>query len=785
MKLKTPPPKTPALSAPTGESVGSSPARVDAVEKVCGKAQYADDLALPGMLHAAIRTSDHPHAEILRIHTEEARGVAGVEAVVTAVDIPGTNQVGIIFQDQPLLVESHARWRGDRIALVAARTHRIARQAAALIRADSHPLPGVFSPGEALSADAPCLHESGNVLDRMFVKQGDTDIGFAEADAVVEATYHVNYQEHAYLEPQGCVAVPGPGGTLTIYSSCQCPFYIQKAVRTVLGIDANKVRVIQTATGGAFGGKEDYPSEPAACAALLAWKTARPVKLVYEREEDIEWSSKRHRMTMHYRLGARRDGRLTAAALRIFVDVGAYAGLSTVVAERANISSIGPYRLNNIDVETISTYTNNLFGGAFRGFGAPQVSFAHESAMDGLAERLGIDPLELRRINAYRPGDRMASGQVLEGVVPCLETIDGAARLADWPRRRAEYTAHNATNPRRRKGLGVASIIYGVNLHAGGQRLNRSGAHIQVHADGSVSISIGLTEMGQGLVTAACQMAADALGVPLDRIHCNPIDTALVPDSGPTVASRATVMSGFPLINAAEKIRKTLFSRAAQLLECDPALLDLRDGVISHTASPALRIPYEEAVAACVVARDNLTEVGWYRAPDQPWDKATGHGVAYNSFAYATQIADLEVDVRTGEIAVRDVYCAHDVGRAINPNMVEGQVEGGVVQGLGWAIMENLQMDKGNALNPDFTDYLIPGAVDVPRVHTLLIESDPTDHGPFGIKGIGEPSLIPVAGAIANAIAHATGIRFLELPITPERVLLALESDRTVTRPPQ
>jgi CO/xanthine dehydrogenase Mo-binding subunit len=394
--------------------------------------------------------------------------------------------------------------------------------------------------------------------------------------------------------------------------------------------------------------------------------------------------------------------------------------------------------------------------------------------MDELAMRLRIDPLEFRRINAYRKGDCMASGQPLEGRVPCIETIDGAARLADWPRRRVDYDRHNVSRPRIRKGLGIAAVIYGVNLHAGGQRLNRAGAHIQILADGSASISIGLTEMGQGLITAACQMAADALGISLDRVSCNPIDTALVPDSGPTVASRATVMSGFPLIDAANKIRSTLFQRAALILEVDPGNLDLKDGRVFVLSNPGRAVAYEEVVAACTVARDNLTEVGWYRAPDQPWDKATGQGIAYNSFAYAAQIADVEVDTRTGRIAVRDFYCAHDVGHAINPNMVHGQIEGGVVQGMGWAIMENLQLRDGRALNPDFTDYLIPGSADVPRVHSILIEDDPTEHGPFGIKGIGEPSLIPAAAAIANAIAHATGVRFTQLPITPEQVLLRL-----------
>jgi CO/xanthine dehydrogenase Mo-binding subunit len=770
-----PPSSMPPELVLPGSGVGATPPRVDARDKVTGRALYADDLAFPGMLHAAACVSEHPHAELLAIDVEEARAIEGVEAIVTAADIPGVNAVGIIFPDQPLLVEHRARWRGDRIALVAAQTPALARHAAKAIRVEARPLPGVFSPEEALAKGAPLLHDKGNILDTMHVRYGNVAEGFAQAEVTLERVYSVNYQEHAYLEPQGCVAVPGAGGAMTIYSSCQCPFYIQKAVKAVLGVDANKIRVIQTATGGAFGGKEDYPSEPAACAALLAWATGRPVKFVYSREEDIAWSSKRHRMTMRFRLGARRDGRLTAAAVRILVDVGAYAGLTTVVAERSNISTIGPYRIDNVEVDTLCVYTNNLFGGAFRGFGAPQVTFAHESILDEMAEQLGMDPLELRRRNAYRPGDRMISGQKLEGSVPCIETLEQAASLCEWPRRRADYDRHNALDPPRRKGLGAATILYGVNLHAGGLRLNRGGAHINIHADASVSISIGLTEMGQGLFTAACQMAAEALGVPFRRVYCNPVDTALVPDSGPTVASRGTVMSGFPLMDAARRLRHTLLHRAAAMLNTSADDLELREGIVFSRTRPDTRIPYEDVVTACILARENLTEVGWYRVPEQPWDKPTGQGIAYHAFAYATQIADVELDVRTGEIAVRGFFCAHDVGRAIHPDMVKAQIEGGVVQGMGWAIMENLQLRAGKCLNPDFTDYLIPTSIDIPEIRIALLEDDPTEHGPFGIKGIGEPSLIPAAAALANAIAHAAGIRFMELPITPEKVLLALE----------
>ncbi|MCB2155781.1 xanthine dehydrogenase family protein molybdopterin-binding subunit [bacterium] len=771
-KTVTPPPV--AMDDKTDFNVvGTSPRRIDANDKVSGQAQYADDLKFSGMLHAAIRTSDIAHGVIKSVDISAAEALPGVEAVMLGKDIPGENQIGIIFQDQPLLAENKVRWYGDWIAIVAARSLAIAREAVKLIKVEYEELEGVFSPEEGLVEGAPKIHEKGNILETMHVRTGEVEKGFADSDVVLERVYRVNYQEHAYLETNGCVAVPALSDSITIHVSCQCPFYVQNAVRKIIGVPAHKIRVLQSVTGGAFGGKEDYPSEPAAVAAALAWKTGKPVKLIYQREEDVAWSSKRHRYTIYHKMGATKDGKLTTVHLKVLCDVGAYAGLSTIVSDRANISSIGPYNVPNIHVDTYCVYTNNLFGGAFRGFGAPQVAFAHETAMDDLAEKLGMDPAELRRINAFQKGDNMASGQPIPGRVPCLETIDKATDACDWKNRRAAYDKHNAGKPLVRKGLGMSTIIYGVNLHARGEYINRSGAHMRIFEDGSVAIAIGLTEMGQGLLTAAVQMAAEALGVTVDRVNCNQIDTALVPDSGPTVASRSTVMSGFPLIQAAGKLRDTLLNRAGEVLGRDASELDMRKNQIVDAKTGEELMTYDQAVGACFKARENLTEVGWYAVPHQEWDLPTGQGVAYHSFAFATQIADVEVNSATGQIDVKNVWAAHDVGRAINPNMLTGQIEGGVVQGMGWALMENLILRKGKCINPGFTDYLIPTSLDAPKIHSILIE-DPTPAGPFGIKGIGEPSLIPMAGAIGNAISHAVGYRFEEVPVTPEVVLMAL-----------
>jgi CO/xanthine dehydrogenase Mo-binding subunit len=770
-----------------GRVVGNTVERKDGLAKVDGEARYVDDLEFPGMLYAAVATSEHPHANLLWVDTEEAEEAPGVVCVVTSDEVPGVNSIGVASGDQPLLAEEKVRWFGDRLALVAAGTPRQAREAALRVKGQYKTLDPVFDVEEALADGAPLLHANhptGNLAAKGCIYAGDAKKGMKDADVVVEATFEFGMQEHAYLETQGCVAVPDDSGYITIYGSMQCPFYVQSAVSTVLGIPLSHVRVRQTVTGGAFGGKEDYPSEPAACAAILAWHTARPVKLVYDRTEDIRWSSKREAQRVKHRVGAKKDGTLVAMEIDVFLDAGAYAGLAAVVADRANSSVVGPYRVPHVRVDTHTVYTCNAFSGAFRGFGHPQVAVATESQLDELARKLGMSPVELRRKNLLRAGDVTATGERLPAPVEALETLERAVELAELDAVRARVDAHNARPGRTRLGVGVSTIGYGCCLHAGGQFLEGAGSLVQVHRDGSVSVAVGNTEMGQGALTVLAQVAADALGAPFEVISLKHVDTDLVPDSGPTVASRTTTMSGNAVLDGCRQLREELLPVAARLLGAKPDAVDLSAGV---ARAGSKSVTWAEIADAAFVEKRHLLKAGWYAPPRKAWDTSNGQGQPYSAWAHATHIALVEVDTYTGRTRVKKVAAVHDVGRALFPDGVAGQVEGGVVQGMGYAIMERLVQREGRILNPTFTDYIIPSALDAPEIDMVLLESRGVGEGqaagPDGAKGVGEPSLIPICAAIGNAIADAVGERVVHMPFMPERVLEALDSAGTSADP--
>jgi CO/xanthine dehydrogenase Mo-binding subunit len=766
----------------------ASPRRKDGMPKVDGEALYVDDLRFPGLLHAALATSAHPHAWLDGVDASAAERAPGVVCVVTAKDIPGENQIGVSAKDQPLVAEKKVRWYGERIALIAAKTPRQAREAAALVQGSYRPLAGVFDVEEALQPGAPVLHDdhpTKNLAAKGCVYRGDVKRGMAGADVVVEATFDIGMQEHAYLETQGCVAVPEAEGGMTVYASMQCPFYVQGAVADVLGLPLSKVRVVQTVTGGAFGGKEDYPSEPAACAALLAWHTRRPVKLIYNRSEDIHWSSKREAQRIKHRLGAKNDGTLVAVEVDLYMDAGAYAGLGAVVAERGNASAVGPYRVPHVRIDTHTVYTCNAFSGAFRGFGHPQVAVATESQLDELARQLGMSPVELRRKNLLRAGDVTATGERLPAPVEGLETLEQAVALMDFDAVQARVRAHNHQGGRTRLGLGISTISYGCCLHAGGQFLEGAGSLVQVHKDGSVSVAVGNTEMGQGSETVLSQIAAEALGVRYERVRLKQVDTDLVPDSGPTVASRTTTMSGNAVLDGCRQLKAELLPVAARLLKAKPKQVVFEAGFVR--AGAGKEVSFEAVVGAAFVEKRHLMKAGWYAPPRKRWDRENGQGQPYSAYAYATHVALVEVDTYTGRTRVKKVTCAHDVGRAIYPDGAAGQVEGGVVQGMGYAIMERLNQQEGRILNANFTDYIIPSALDTPEIEMVLLESRGVGPGqvagPDGAKGVGEPSLIPICAAIGNAIANAVGERVLDMPFMPEQVLKALARAGTSADP--
>jgi CO/xanthine dehydrogenase Mo-binding subunit/aerobic-type carbon monoxide dehydrogenase small subunit (CoxS/CutS family) len=754
--------------------VGTPLKRVDALEKVTGRAKYITDYGFYGLLYGKILTTAHPHALIKRVDASRAQKIPGVHAVLTAKDVPGQNQIGATVPDQPLLVEEKARMAADRIAIIAADTKEIAERAAAEIEVEYELLEGIYSPLDAMKLGAPKIHEKGNILDFRVAGRGNIELGFSESDLMVENVYTTNYQEHLYLESQGVIATVEDDMSVEIRGSIQCPFYAQKFVAQVMGVPLSKVRVIQATTGGGFGGKEDYPSEPAACAALLAWKTKRPVAVFYDREEDIKWSSKRHPAIVRYRSGATRDGILKAAEVETILDAGGYAGLSFVVAERANVSCVGPYKLENAKVNTYTVYTNNLFTGPFRGFGAPQVTVAHEGQMDALAKELGIDPIDFRLKNVLRVGDTTFYDQPLSESVGAEKTLIAARERSHWDIKRKAYREFNQQNFPIKKGIGVSSIIYGCCLAAGGQHLEGSASHVIIHQDASIEVAIGGTEMGQGTLTMGSMLAAQTLGMPIERIHLGLVDTHLIADSGPTVASRTTVMSGNAIMDACAKVKANLLAFAAPYFNTDRREIDIqRDYLVDvRTGKKLMDVP--SLVRAAYSSKLNLSESGWYAPKPRVWDREKGQGDAYVIYCYATQIAGVQVDTRTGRVKVTHMTAAHDVGKAINPQMIEGQIEGGIAQGIGLAITENLIVREGKVLNPQFTDYIVPTSEDMPPVDIVLIE-EPYSKGPYGAKGIGEPALIPTAAAVVNAINFATDMKFTSIPLTPERILLELE----------
>ncbi len=754
------------------QAVGAEVVRPDAAAKVRGEARYADDLAFPGTLYAKAIRSDRPHARILSVDLSAVEAHPEVACTVLPGDLPGENIVPIIYRDMPLLAEGVVRYIGEPIALLAAETPEGAEEAAALARVAYADLPAVFDPREAARPGAPQVAvpsaaESGNVFNHMVIRNGDVGQGFAEAEVIVEGEYEVGYQEHAYLEPQGVIAVPEEGG-IAVYGTLQCPFYVQNAVANVLGLPLARVRIVQTATGGGFGGKEDVPSHLAAMAAALAWKAHRPVKLVLDRAEDIATTSKRHPGFIRYRTGARADGTLTAVEVEFYYNAGAYQTLSSAVLWRGLVHAPGPYRIPHVKVDAYSVATNTVPCGAFRGFGSPQVIFAHESQMDELARKLGMDPLELRAKNALREGDRTATGQALTESVGLPACIAKARELSRWDEAQAEVAAFNRREPFRRRGLGVSTVMYGVGMGAKAPLLDKAGAYLKLEADGSVTLAVGTTEMGQGAITVLSQIAAEGLGLPLELVQVAPVDTSRVPDSGPTVASRTTTVQGMAVLDAARKLRARIEDALRHMFACPEFTLEGRVFCVSGDAPR--RVDIGEVARWMWSHNWDMGATGWAEGRPVDWDPATGQGNAYFVYSYACHIALVEADLLTGEAHVVRFWAVHDSGRIVNPSTARGQVIGGIAQGIGYALLEELAARDGRILAPSFTAYHIPTACDVPEVEVEFVEA-PYSGGPFGAKGLGEIPLMASHAAVANALSAAVGARLRAYPAIPERVL--------------
>lgn len=746
--------------------VGKRIPRRDSVLQVTGRSEYGQDIYRPGMLFAAARYSDHAHARILSVDISGALKEPGVVDVITAGDIPH-NRYGFTHQDMPVLADDRVRYLGDAMAVVAATSEKAAREAAKLINVEYEVLPSVHDPVLAMSPGAPALHGEGNVARHFTIKKGDVDQGFAEADIVVEERYSTQKVEHGHLEPHVAIAEMEPDDKVVIWSSTSRPFAYAGHLSKVLKLPMTAFQVKTPAVGGGFGGKNRIAMEP--WVALLAMRTGRPVKMAYTREEEFFASTVRHRYIMEYKTGIKKDGTIVARQVRIISDSGAYADQGEATLKKAAVHAAGPYNIPHIKVEAYLVYTNNIVGGAMRGFGVPQVCFAVESHMDSLAARLHMDPADFRLKNLFGERAVIATGQQMQSE-PMLQTVQKALEAAG-SRERAAGT--------KKRGRGMACMFYPVGSTA---QANPTSAVIKVNHDGTVTVFVGAVDEGQGSNTVLAQIVAEELGVPFGSVRMVTADTELTPYDSGTGASRVTYVAGNALQRAAAAARAMLQEAASELLGVDdPGELVSRDGRIYPGANPDHFVDISKAAwhSERVSGRPVVT-TGSYNPSTTDFEEKTGSGTPFETYNFATQVADVEVDTETGEVDVLRVVAVHDCGRAINPLLVEGQVQGGVAMGMGFALTEEIWEDAGTGrvLNDSFTDYHVPIAVNSPRQIDVVILEEEVNKGPFGAKGVGEPTTLPTAPAIINAIFDATGVKINDLPATPEKILMGLKGRR-------
>jgi len=735
--------------------IGKPVQRKEGREKVTGSARYVDDISFPDMLHGATVRSTVARGRIRGIHFGD--GIPWDEfTIVTAKDIPAKNCVALLIDDQPCLADGVVNHPEEAVVLLAHPDKYLLEEARRSVRIEYEPLPAVFTIEDSL-AQKEIVWGSDNIFKSFLVEKGDADAGMAAAELVVEGEYETGAQEQLYIEPQGMIARAGATEGVTVWGSLQCPYYVHKALKGIFGEPPERIRVVQTETGGGFGGKEEYPSMIAAHAALLALKSGKAVKMIYDRAEDMAATTKRHPSRTRHRTGVTRDGKLLAMDIDFTIDGGAYETLSPVVLSRGTIHAAGPYLCPNVRVRSRAVATNAPPHGAFRGFGAPQSVFALERHMDRVAEALGITPEELRRRNFIRQGETLAVSQVVREKVDMDKLMDRAFELSDYHAKRARFSAGNSSGGAIKRGIGFAAFLHGAGFTGSGEEYLASEAAMEATAAGRVRVFAGSTEMGQGTNTIFTQIAAETLGIAADHIEVVQPDTAHVPNSGPTVASRTTMIVGKLVESAANSIRKSLIDR----------------GLLKPGYAP------EEFAPACArysAQFGPLKSLAKYQQPkDLHWDDEKYRGDAYGAYGWAVYVAEVSVDLRTAEVRVDDFVAVQEVGTIINPVLAAGQVEGGVAQGIGLALYENVVWQQGRMINGQMTNYIMPTSMDVPPIR-VWFEEVPYERGPAGAKGIGELPLDGTAPAIANAVAHATGVDIRRIPVTPEVLAEMLEA---------
>ncbi len=755
--------------------VGSEVPRSDGLAKVKGLAIYGDDLKLKNMLYGVCRYSDIAAGYIKDIDLSEAEKVPGVVRIATWEDIPGEKRIGVVLPDYPPIIDREIAFSGDVIAVVAAETYEAACIAAEKIKVTYEPCKPITSPAEALRPGARLIHQDrkDNVIVHHHTIKGDIEAGFANCTHIFEREYEVGFQEHGYIEPESITTCYDANEQIiTVYGSIQNAHRVRGFVARYLGLPQSKVNVKRSILGGSFGGKDDIIDHLACRAALMTFLTSRPVKFTYNREQSMRESYKRHPYTMKYKIGLDDDARIQAIKIDILADGGSYAGQTAFVTWRSSVQAAGPYNIPNVRIDVTGVYTNNNYTSAYRGFGAPQVIFANEGLMDEVAEALGLSPVELRVRNILRQNDISIAGQPMtDHTVSAEEVLFKAIGKAEFITKREHYAKLNAAGGPVKHGIGFAISHRGCSLGAEG--LDASSALIQINADGSVNISTSVSENGQGLQTTMSLIAAEAFGIGLDQVSFTEPATAMIADGGSTVASRGTLMGGQAILSAANVLKQRITEALTEQLDInDPEELIWENGKVFNRRHPYNRITFEQAVTITKATGANLSAYGWHVAPDIHWDEEKGTGSPYFTWVYGCQIADITVDTRTGKIQVNHVTAVHDVGKVINKVGFEGQVCGGIAQGMiGYGMLEEFNIEQGEVKSENFDTYLMPTIKDMPSLDIVAVENH-DKAGPFGAKVLGEPVLELGAAALNNALSFAIGRRNYAIPMTLEQVKL-------------
>jgi len=740
----------------TTRIVGASAPRKEGVDKLLGRARYVDDIERESMWYGTTIRSTIPRGKIRTITFDESVDWSEF-AVVTAADVPGDNHIQLIVADQPCLAEGEVNHCDEAIVLLAHPDKHKLRKAAEGVRVEYEPLPAIFTIEESERKDQ-IVWGTDNLMKSFLLEKGDVDSVWTTAAHIIEGEYRTGAQEHLYIENNGIIAEWSESAGVTVWGSLQCPYYVHKTLIKIFHLPDDKVRVVQTETGGAFGGKEDYPSTLASHAALLAMKSGHPVKMVYDRMEDLAATTKRHPSRTRHRTALDKDGKLLAMEIDLATDGGAYATLSSTVLSRATLHAPGPYSCPNVRIRSSAWATNSVPYGAFRGFGAPQAIFAMERHMDEIATALSIDPVELRRRNFLHEGNTTATEQLMREPIMMDQLLDRILRESDYYARRARFAIENPANSIKR-GIGIAAFYHGSGFTGSGERILNSLAGVDVTVEGKVRVLVSNTEFGQGTNTVLTQVAAEAIGIDYDDIVMAASDTGLVPNSGPTVASRTVMVVG-RLIERAGLQLVTMLREHAGLGE---------------------RYTPDEFFAACGryrAQRGEVVSLVRYEAPPGIfWDDQKYRGEAYPSYAWSIHMAQVAVDMVTFSAEVEEFWAVQEVGRVLNPVLATGQIEGGIAQGIGYALYEKVVLQNGHMANNQMTNYIIPTAEDVPPIH-VFFEEIPFRYGGYGAKGIGELPHDGPAPAIVNAIKDATGVSFHAIPLLPEDLFLVLAAEQ-------